>query len=84
MNYDSSPEGLKFREAIASTLDVAPEEVRLEARFIDDLNADSLAQVEIILALEDAFNITVPDEEVENFRVVKEAWDYLEKRLVNV
>ena len=67
----------KVREIIASQLEVSPERVRPEASFVDDLKADSLAVVELVLALEDAFSIEIPDEDTEQIKTVKDAVEYI-------
>ncbi len=67
----------KVREIICAQLEVAPEKVRMEASFIDDLKADSLAVVELVLALEEAFSIEIPDEDTEQIKTVKDAVDYV-------
>jgi len=60
----------KVREIICAQLEVTPEKVRLEASFIDDLKADSLAVVELVLAREEAFSIEIPDEDTEQIKTV--------------
>jgi acyl carrier protein len=64
-----------FQESVAEVLDIEPAEVVLEARWREDLDADSLAVVEITLALNDAFSIRVPDVDPERFQTVGQAWD---------
>jgi acyl carrier protein len=56
---------------------VSAEEVKLEASFIDDLGADSLDTVELVMAFEEEFEIEIPDEEAENIQTVKNAVDYI-------
>ena len=67
----------KVKEIICAQLEVSPEKVRPEASFIDDLKADSLAVVELVLALEDAFSIEIPDEDTEQIKTVKDAIEYI-------
>ena len=67
----------KIREIIADKLSVSEEEVNLESSFIDDLNADSLDIVELIMALEDELNMEIPDEDVENFKTVGDVVKYV-------
>ncbi len=67
----------KVREIISAQLEVTPERVRPEASFVDDLKADSLAVVELVLALEDAFSIEIPDEDTEQIKTVKDATEYI-------
>jgi acyl carrier protein len=70
----------KVKEIIVKQLEVAPEQVRPEASFTDDLKADSLAVVELVLALEEAFSIEIPDEDTEQIRTVKDAIEYIKAR----
>ena len=67
----------KVKEIICAQLEVKPEQVRMEASFIDDLKADSLAVVELVLALEEAFSIEIPDEDTEQIKTVKDAVNYI-------
>ena len=60
----------KVREIIAEQLDVDTEEITLDTSLIKDLEADSLDAVEIIMALEDEYNIEIPDEVAEEFKTV--------------
>ena len=60
----------KIKEIIADKLSVDPESITLEASFIDDLNADSLDIVELIMALEDELDMEIPDDEAEKFVTV--------------
>ncbi len=67
----------KVKEIIVKQLEVSPEQVRPEASFTDDLKADSLAVVELVLALEEAFSVEIPDEDTEQIRTVKDAIEYI-------
>ena len=67
----------KVKEIICSQLEVAPEKVVPGASFIDDLKADSLAVVELVLALEEAFEMEIPDEDTEQIKTVKDAVNYI-------
>ena len=67
----------KVKEIICAELEVSPEQVRPEASFTDDLKADSLAVVQLVLALEEAFSIEIPDEDTEQIKTVKDAIDYI-------
>ena len=69
----------KVKEIICNQLEVSPEQLRPEASFIDDLKADSLAVVELVLAFEQEFKITIPEEDTEQIKTVKDAIDYIEK-----
>jgi acyl carrier protein len=67
----------KVKEIVVKQLEVSPEQVRPEASFTEDLKADSLAVVELVLALEEAFSIEIPDEDTEQIRTVKDAIEYI-------
>ena len=67
----------KVREIIAAQLEISMDKVKPEARFIDDLKADSLAVVELVLALEENFNIEIPDEDTEQIKSVGDAISYI-------
>jgi len=67
----------KVQELIADKLSVNIDEVTLDASFMDDLNADSLDIVELIMALEDELEMEIPDEDVENFKTVGDVVNYL-------
>ncbi len=69
----------KVKEIIAENLGVDTEKVIPEASFVDDLDADSLDQVELILALEEAFDCTIPEEEASKITTVGEAINYINK-----
>jgi acyl carrier protein len=66
---------------IVEQLGVKQEEVAKTALFIDDLGADSLDTVELIMAFEDEFEIEIPDEEAENITTVQQAIDYIESHV---
>ena len=67
----------KVKEIICQQLEVSSEQLRPEASFIDDLKADSLAVVELVLALEQEFGIEIPDEDTEQIKTVKDAINYV-------
>jgi len=68
----------RVRKLIAEELDVDIAEVTLEANLDDDLGADSLDAVELIMAIEDEFEMEVSDEEAQKFKTVKQIVDYIE------
>lgn len=70
----------KVRNIIAEQLGVKPEEVTPEAKFIEDLGADSLDTVELVMALEEEFGIEIPDEEAEKLVTVGDAAKYIEEK----
>ncbi len=69
----------KVKEIICEQLNVSAEDVVPEASFVDDLGADSLDQVELIMAMEEEFDISIPDEDAEKIATVKDALDYIKK-----
>ena len=69
----------KVKSIIVEQLGVQAEEVKPEASFVDDLGADSLDTVELVMAFEEAFNIEIPDEAAEKIQKVKDAVEYIEK-----
>lgn len=71
----------KVKKIIVEQLDVAEEDVVPGASFVDDLGADSLDQVELIMAMEEEFNVSVPDEDAEKIQTVKDAIDYIKKAI---
>jgi len=71
----------RVRDLIVDQLGVSPDEVKREASFIDDLGADSLDTVELIMAFEEEFGIEIPDEDAEKMSTVGDAIEYLEKHV---
>ena len=67
----------RVKKLICEQLGVKEEDVKDEASFVDDLGADSLDTVELVMALEEEFETEIPDEEAENITTVKEAIDYI-------
>jgi acyl carrier protein len=68
----------KVRKIVAEKLSVEPDEVIPEASFVDDLGADSLDLVELIMAMEETFDIEIPDEEAEKIQTVQDAMNYIQ------
>lgn len=71
----------KVKEIICSQLEVSSEQLKPEASFIDDLKADSLAVVELVLAFEQEFKITIPEEDTEQIKTVKDAVGYIKSHV---
>src|SRR6516164_971648 len=69
----------EVKRIIKEQLDVDEKDIKPESSFIDDLGADSLGLVELVLAFEEAFEIDIPDEDTEKIRTVQDAIDYIEK-----
>ncbi|RKD34401.1 acyl carrier protein [Thermohalobacter berrensis] len=69
----------KLKEIIAEQLEIDEDEIEMESSFQDDLDADSLDVVELIMAIEDEFDIEIPDEDAEKIETVKDAVEYIEK-----
>jgi acyl carrier protein len=71
----------KVKEIVSQQLDVDIAEVKEEAQFIEDLGADSLAIVELVLAFEEQFEIDIPDEDTEKIGTVGEAIKYIQEHV---
>ena len=67
----------KIQKIISEQLGIDPQEVKLESSFVDDLGADSLDVVELIMALETEFDLEIPDEEAEKVKTVGNVVDYI-------
>ncbi len=67
----------KIKAIVSDKLSIGEDQVTEEASFIDDLGADSLDTVELVMALEDEFNLDIPDEEAEKLTAVGKAMDYI-------
>jgi acyl carrier protein len=70
----------KVKEIISQQLDVDVAQIKPESQFIEDLGADSLAIVELVLAFEEQFDINIPDEDTEKIRTVGDAITYISAR----
>ena len=71
----------KVKNIIVEQLGVEPEQVKPEAQFVNDLGADSLDTVELIMALEEEFNIDSPDEQAEKIKTVGEAIEHIKSKV---
>ncbi|MBN1503425.1 MAG: acyl carrier protein [Candidatus Eisenbacteria bacterium] len=71
----------RVKQIIMDQLGVSADQVTSQASFIDDLGADSLDTVELVMALEEEFDIEIPDEDAEKMKTVQDALDYLKKHV---
>jgi len=71
----------KIKDIIAEQLGVKKEEIKPESSFVDDLGADSLDTVELVMALEEEFGIEIPDEDAEKMTSVGEAIRYIDEKI---
>jgi acyl carrier protein len=69
----------RVKKIVAEQLGVNEAEIKNESSFVDDLGADSLDTVELVMEFEDHFNISIPDEEAEKIQTVGQAIDYIEQ-----
>ena len=67
----------RVKEIIVEQLGVSAEQVSPEAKFVEDLGADSLDTVELVMALEEEFGVNIPEEEADKIQTVKDAVDYI-------
>jgi len=71
----------RVKSIVVEQLGVNPEEVTIEASFVDDLGADSLDTVELVMALEEEFGMEIPDEEAEKITTIREAVEYISQQV---
>ena len=71
----------KVKEITAEKLSVNEDDITMDSSFVDDLNADSLDLVELMMALEDELDTEIPDEEAENFKTVGDVVKYLKNHV---
>ena len=69
----------EVKRIIVEQLDVDEAQIKMESSFIDDLGADSLGLVELVLAFEETFDLDIPDEDTEKIRTVQNAVDYIKQ-----
>lgn len=67
----------RVKKVVVDQLEIKPEEATMEASFVDDLGADSLDTVELVMALEEEFDIEIPDEVAEKIRTIQQAVDHI-------
>jgi acyl carrier protein len=70
----------EVKEVVVEQLNVNPDEVKEDSKFVEDLGADSLDVVELVMALEEKFDIEIPDEEAEKIATVADAIKFIEER----
>ena len=73
----------KVKEIVADQLDVPLEKVTLDADFATDLGADSLDTVELVMAIEEEFDIEIPDEDAENISTLEQAVDFIQGKMAS-
>ena len=78
---DSNATFDKFKECAVEVLQVPADKVTKEARFADDLDADSLDLVELVMALEESFDVTIDENELEDIETVGQAFDLVSSKL---
>lgn len=69
----------RVKKVVVNQLEIKEEEATMEASFVDDLGADSLDTVELVMALEEEFDTEIPDEEAEKIRTIQQAVDYIKQ-----
>lgn len=68
----------KIRELLATQLDANADNITMDTRIADDLNADSLDVVEMLMSVEDEFSVQIPDEDIENLKTVGDVVEYIQ------
>jgi len=71
----------RVKKVVVERLKVSPDEVTESASFVDDLGADSLDVVDLVIGFEDEFEVQIPDEDAEKIQTVKQAVDYIEAKV---
>ena len=83
MTFDKAEIEKKVKEMIVDSLGIDPEKIGIDSSFVDDLGADSLDTVELVMAFEEEFDVEIPDEDAEKLTTVGDAIRYLEKSLAD-
>ncbi len=73
----------RVKKIIAERLSVSEDEIRMDSSFLDDLGADSLDIVELIMAFEEEFDLKIPDDDAEKIETVKDVVDYIQSHIGN-
>ena len=71
----------KIKEIISQQLGIDPDEITLESSFVDDLGADSIDMVELVMAMESEFDIEIVEKDAENIQTVSDAVEYIKKSI---
>lgn len=71
----------RVKKIVVDKLQVADDQVKTEASFVEDLGADSIDQMELVMGLEDEFSLTIPDEDAEKIATVGQAVEYIESKV---
>ncbi len=79
MSSDNVFESVK--SILVDQLNISEDSVQMDSLFVDDLNADSLDMVELVMAMEQEFNISIPDEEAERIKTVGDAVDFIKGKM---
>ncbi|MBO4474451.1 MAG: acyl carrier protein [Clostridiales bacterium] len=70
----------KVKAILVDQLNISEDSVQMDSLFVDDLNADSLDMVELVMAMEQEFNISIPDEEAERIKTVGDAVEFIKSK----
>ncbi len=71
----------KIKEILAEQLDADAEEMTMDTKIAEDLDADSLDVVELLMSIEDEFDVKIPDEEIENFKTIGDVVEYIQNNM---
>ena len=71
----------KIKEILAEQLDADPEEMTMDTKIAEDLEADSLDVVQLLMSIEDEFEVEIPDEEIENMKTIGDVVEYIQSKM---
>lgn len=71
----------KIKEMLAEQLDADPDEMSMDTKIAEDLEADSLDVVELLMSIEDEFEVEIPDEEIENLKTIGDVVEYIQNNM---